>query len=908
MHGGGVLIAVKGTIASSHVFVAPDVELIAVKASLSSNKTIIIICCYIPPHSTTSYVTLVVNYISCLTTQYPNNDFIILGDLNHPEIEWDSLTSNTATGVLICDCLFRSNLFQLIRDPTHIKGGLLDVVITNNPQALSNINTNSAHPPQRSDHHLITFNYVFSALTPTETSNTKRNTKRLWLYSKANTPRLLDFVSSRITTLTITPLLQSTINTLWSFITNILKEAQLKFIPSVTTHHQQPKWFNSEIRHKLNCLHTTRRHFKMHPTPFRHQKLQQEETNLQLQMESAKLAYERKLVLNLSSRNSQQLYSYLHELSSTNANPTSVYPLNSSTPTTNDLQTAEAFNQYFHSVFSTSDYVLPSIDKLPTPPQQIHTLEVQPHDVCSVIDSLRINKSYGCDDISPDLIKLCAEPLLSVLTQLFSQCLVHSSIPNTWKIHKIIPIYKKGDRSQVTNYRPISLLCTTSIILEKIIYRKILDHIRTHISARQFGFLANRSCLLNLLESYSKVSSSLDRLSTTHAIYLDFSKAFDTIPHHELLFKLWRFGITGTLWLWFRTYLIDRQHFVQINNTKSNHLTVVSGVPQGSVLGPLLFLIYINDLPDVIQYSEVHLFADDTKLILDVLDFCPRMLQEDLQAMYDWCQEWKLQLNPDKCQMICFTNRHSDCNSSQYLINNQTVQESTSIRDLGIAIDKSFTFENHYKTICAKAYKTLHLIRRTMNLHQATVHTKRQLYLSLIRSKLTYCSQLWRPHLVKHCMMLENVQRRCTKIITNDYTSDYKTRLQQIDLLPLMYWYDLQDILYLIKCFQNPPDNINIFDHIAFTTSSTRSSSNNKLVIRYARTTSARHFFFHRVVRLWNAMPHINLNLPFNSIKKYLTRVMYRKFERSFDPNNSCTFHFVCPCSLCHQIPTYNFL
>ena len=308
----------------------------------------------------------------------------------------------------------------------------------------------------------------------------------------------------------------------------------------------------------------------MHPTPFRCQKLEQEKTNLQLQMESAKLGCERKLVLNnLSSCNSQQLYSYLHELSSTNAIPTSVYPLNSSSPTTSDLQTAEAFNQYFHSVFSTSDYVLPSIDKLPTPPlppHKSHTLEVQPHEVCSVIDSLRINRSYGCDDISPDLIKLCAKPLLSALTQLFSQCLIHSSIPNIRKFHKIIPIYKKGDRSHVTNYRPISLLCTTLIILEKIIYRKILDHIRTHISACQFGFLINRSCLLDLLVSYSKVSSSLDRLSTTHAIYLDFSKAFDTIPHQELLYKLWRFGITGSLWLWFRTYLIDRQHFVQINN------------------------------------------------------------------------------------------------------------------------------------------------------------------------------------------------------------------------------------------------------------------------------------------------------------------------------------------------------
>ena len=158
--------------------------------------------------------------------------------------------------------------------------------------------------------------------------------------------------------------------------------------------------------------------------------------------------------------------------------------------------------------------------------------------------------------------------------------------------------------------------------------------------------------------------------------------------------------------------------------------------------------------------------------------------------------------------------------------------------------------------------------------------------------------------------MLENVQRRYTTVITNAYTSDYKTHLQQIDLLPLMYWYDLQDILYLINdiCFQNPPDNINLFDHIAFTTSSTRSSSNNKLITRYTYyIVSACHFYFHRVVRLWSAMLYVNLNLPFNSINKYLIRVMHRKFERTFDPNNTCTFHFVCPCSHCHQFPTYNF-
>lgn len=243
----------------------------------------------------------------------------------------------------------------------------------------------------------------------------------------------------------------------------------------------------------------------------------------------------------------KSIYSYLHHISSTNSVPSHVYTTDTH-PTCNNLETAETFNSFFHSTFTVSQYELPVLDQLPSPKQQLHSISIDCKDVYTAIASLDISKAYGCDDISPHLISLCAHHLVPFLTDLFNMSLQTASVPQQWKLHKIIPTYKKGSRSLVSNYRPISLLCCISRLLESIIYHKIIHFIRPLLSTHQFGFLSNRSCLLNLLMSYSEIFQSLDNSHIIDAIYLDFSKAFDTLPHSRLLFKLWQFGITGQLW------------------------------------------------------------------------------------------------------------------------------------------------------------------------------------------------------------------------------------------------------------------------------------------------------------------------------------------------------------------------
>ena len=238
---------------------------------------------------------------------------------------------------------------------------------------------------------------------------------------------------------------------------------------------------------------------------------------------------------------------------------------------------------------------------------------------------------------------------------------------------------------------------------------------------------------------------------------------------------------------------------MQINDTQSSRLPVLSGVPQGTVLGPLLFLIFINDLTDSVSHSTVSLFADDTKLLLDVAESNSSVLQSDLSAISQWCTQWELTLNLDKCSLIRFSLSHLNSDTS-YLIDNHAISISQEVPDLGIIVNNKLSFSPHYKSICSKAYKTLFMVRRTLRLTSAPVSIKKQIYLTLVRSKLTYCCQLWRPYLIKDITMLENVQRRATKFITSDNESDYKSRLLKLDLLPLMHWYELQDLLFLIKC------------------------------------------------------------------------------------------------------------
>ena len=360
------------------------------------------------------------------------------------------------------------------------------------------------------------------------------------------------------------------------------------------------------------------------------------------------------------------------------------------------------------------NFILPPPDQRPTPSNQLSHIAIDPSDVFKALASLNCTKAPGIDDISPLILKHCATSLALPLTHLFNTCIQSSSLPDEWKVHKIVPIPKCSDKSDVKHYRPISLLCIVSKVLEQIIYDKIIEFVHPLFSKHQFGFLKNQSCLTQLLSSFSYIVSSLESKAPCDVIYLDFRKAFDTIPHSELLFKLWSLGITGHLWSWFKAYLSNRTHFVSVHGCSSNSLPVQSGVPQGSVLGPLLFLIYINDIPRATTFCNPYLFA---KLIEAVCHHSVSThLQQDMASVESWCSVWKLSLNSSKCVSLRFSlpSSRSILPDPVYYISGQPIVSVDKHKDLGVIVQKNLSWSDHIAAACAKAYKSLYLIRRTL--------------------------------------------------------------------------------------------------------------------------------------------------------------------------------------------------
>ena len=377
----------------------------------------------------------------------------------------------------------------------------------------------------------------------------------------------------------------------------------------------------------------------------------------------------------------------------------------------------------------------------------------------------------------------------------------------------------------------------------------------------------------------------------------------DSVPHNNLLIKLWSCGINGNLWLLFKAYLTSRKLCVSINHHSSNFLPVLSGVPQGSILGPLLFLIYISDLPSAVSFSELLSFADDTKCFkcIQNLDDCTNF-QLDLSSLQNWSNNNHLLFNVLKFVHISF-HSHPPHTTHSYHVDNNTISLHSHHKDFGIIISSDLSWNNHYNYISSRAYKLLGLLRRSFSSINSQ-SGKKLLYISLIRSQLSYCSQIWRPHLLKDIQSLEQIQRRATKFILNDYDSDYKSLLQTLHLLPLTYRFELNDILFFINSIKNPPRNFNILHYLHFTKGNTRSSSYSKLVHSSIPTNTGSHFYFIRFPRLWNSLPPLDLTLSANTLKNTIINFFWSNFSDNFDSSNPCSYHFLCPCSKCSSTPS----
>jgi hypothetical protein len=432
-----------------------------------------------------------------------------------------------------------------------------------------------------------------------------------------------------------------------------------------------------------------------------------------------------------------------------------------------DEEKAEVFNQtYLESSNLAGDHFdLPGPAPIPDH-DLLDTIVISEKDVEDVLKCLDTNKAYGPDNVSPRLIKEAGHTIVGVLTKIFNKSLSLAKFPSMWKRANVLPIFKKAETFITTNYRPVSLLSVLAKIFEKIVFKYLFNYFRDHflVSVWQSGFLPGSSTVTQLTEIYDQFCKAVCNGKEIRVVFLDISKAFDRVWHKGLLYKLKSCGITGRLLDWLKDYLSDRQQRVIINGVTSDWGSINAGVPQGSVLGPLLFLIFINDLTYVIKHCKIRLFADDTCLFIEIDD--PDLqgvaLNEDLANINDWADKWHVQFSPPKTEEVVISRKRNPSIHPQAVMDNQPIKRVHNHKHLGLIISKDLTWNVHIEDILDKANRRLGVLRHLK--YKLDRLSLERIYLGLIRPLLEYGDIVW--HSDNDILdSLESVQRNAARVV-----------------------------------------------------------------------------------------------------------------------------------------------
>jgi hypothetical protein len=545
---------------------------------------------------------------------------------------------------------------------------------------------------------------------------------------------------------------------------------------------------------------------------------------------------------------------------------------------TDDESKSNAFADYFSTVFNQEPDTCFETLKQVDCQNEMQQLQITDSAVKQKLLKLKVDKSAGPDLLHPRILKELHNELHKPVTHLFNLSLKEGQLPEDWIVSDIAAIHKKGSKANVANYRPIALTSILCKTMESIIRDHIMEHFLTNnlFSKKQFGFIRGRSTVLQLLNVLDMWTASLEEGGCIDIIYTDFEKAFDKVPHKRLLSKLKTYGISDEIIAWIKGFLCNRRQRVKINGKHSKWHKVLSGIPQGSVLGPLLFIIYINDLVELCDTSaNVFLFADDAKLFRHITKPSDNIaLQAACDTITHWSDRWLMPLNVAKCVLLRLGKRKEGEEEFTYKISVGNVTANlakvTSTKDLGVIVDDKLNFKEHIISKINKAFSMLGIIKRNFrHMHHETFI---KIYKTMVRSHLDYAATVWAPHAKGMIDEIERVQRRATKMVRHCYNMNYETRLKFLKLPTLSYRRLRGDMIEVYKILTN---KVNTNELLQLGLSKCTNTRGNALKLDTIRTKYdiRKHFFSVRIVSVWNSLPDCVINaLTTNAFKNALDK------------------------------------
>ena len=752
----------------------------------------------------------------------PTPDIIMCGDFNLPHALWPVGTikagASTDEQVMIKDLVVFKNEFYLAQEimkPTHNKGNILDLLFTNNCELLHSYECNES---LFSDHYLIDGKINYKSTVCVKEKNTDIPNK----ISTTNFDQL-NFFSEKIDWKKMNEELQRfdwrgefrglpPEEMLAGFLYNCFSVCE-KYIPQKrktfkSTPSKIPrdrKMLMRNRKRKLNAITKVR-------SSSRKAKLLDEvrtiEKSLKSSYEIDQAENEHKAILAIS-RNSKYFYSYAKKFSRIK---TAIGPLLDSARklVVCPSKMAEILRRQYDAVFSDpiepmmlSTDIFDKTDNIENP--VLLDISFEPADIEDAIDELSPNSAAGPDQFPAMLLKQCKKTLSKPLYLIWKKSLKTGEIPNILKKANIVPIHKGDSRGEAKNYRPVALTSHIIKIFEKVLRNNIVSHMEENnlLNPGQHGFRAGRSCLSQLLSHVETITKILEDGDNVDVIYLDFSKAFDKVDFLVTLRKIKHLGISGNIGKWIYSFLTGRTQCVIVNGMRSDVSVVKSGVPQGSVLGPLLFLILLGDIDKSVSSAFVSSFADDTRVghrIKTAEDI--NSLQEDLKAIYQWSADNNMKFNSEKFECIRYGKRRDIHETTVYLSDTNTViAPKDQIKDLGVIISSNCLFKNQIDNVVKTASKLCGWILRTFKTR--TPRLMILLWKSLVLSKLDYCSQLWSPIGKGDIQKLEMVQRSFIRKIDDMRHFDYWTQLKKLRLYSLERRRERYIIIYIWRILEH---------------------------------------------------------------------------------------------------------
>ena len=870
--GGGVLAIFRSTLSVSEVrkteneffeFLCIDIK------EHNQDQSLRLLCMYIPP-DTAHHLEVIKDVFKCIALHRSNRSkLFILGDFNMPSIDWKTLTSPSRCGKLFLDFCSSNSLKQHISEPTTIHNSTLDLFLCDEFSA-NILQSVKVLPPMTTscDHSTIEVSLLVD-----NSRYIRKNLPKTYQYAKGDYATM----NQKLQTINWERVfydLKYDIQLIYDYFLDLLHLLVHMHVPMTPVRKsiKRPR-FLSTLAKRKHAL------YKQSKT---NQSLRQKYKQLSKEYDEAVSSWYDHIESKIcNSGRSSNFFRYANK--KLNSYP-SIPPLQtvSGLLITDDTERADLLNEVFQSNFTEDDGNAPHIPPRHLPSKMFSIDSVDESTISTLLQKLT-NKSTRTPDNLPEiLLKNLRFSITKFLCMFFALSLQRGQTPSQWKTAIVVPIYKKAAKNNPRNYRPISLTSVICRLMEKFICSLLLSYLLSHdlLSHQQHGFLPGRSTNTQLLEALNDWMRSFNSKETTAIVYTDLSKAFDTVSHAKLLDVVASYGVDSKFLIWLESFLSDRKQYVSINNCLSKPLNVHSGVPQGSVIGPLLFLLYIDDVCKLSsEETTVCLFADDTK----VYSTNQKDLQQVLNDIVLFFQDRQLRLAPDKCEYLRINAMGTINNDFSPCINGNPLPRAGAVKDLGVIISSDLKWHQQINTLkkrgCSRSY---HILK---SFHSKNIWTLLKAFNTFVRPILEYASQIWSPYLKEDVKAIESVQRSFTKKICrrcNIPNRSYADRLAKLNIRSLEYRRLENDITMVYKIIHKLVDLP--FDRMFEFYKSPYETRRHKyhLKLESYNYLAYKHTFANRAARVWNDLPaELVSTSPFLAFKKRL---------KSFDLTTVHTF------------------